>query len=142
MKQNSNFQAGFTLLEVLIALVIFSIGILAVGAMQISAIKGNSIADRLTAATNAAGSQVEQFMNWSYTDTRLASGNDTVYTLPGGGNITADGNQTSPDGSYEVYWNVTDDSPVTDSKTIEITAWWQSRGRQKSLELVAIKARE
>jgi len=42
---------GFTLIEVMIAMVVLSVGLLAIAGMQISAIKGNSQASKITMAT-------------------------------------------------------------------------------------------
>ena len=44
-------KRGFTLLEVLIAVSIFSVGLLAVASMQISAIGGNRLGNELSTAT-------------------------------------------------------------------------------------------
>ena len=56
-------SAGFTLIEVLIAMVIFSIGILAVAKMQIAAINSNANARKLTEAGVAAQEQIESLMS-------------------------------------------------------------------------------
>lgn len=55
-------QCGFTLLEVIIALFLFAIGILGVAAMQARAIQGNSSGMRLTEATNQAQIFLETVM--------------------------------------------------------------------------------
>jgi type IV pilus assembly protein PilV len=57
---------GFTLIEVMIALTIFSVGLLAVYSMQISSIKGNSLARASTENMNAAVAKVEQLMSLPY----------------------------------------------------------------------------
>jgi len=53
-------EKGFTLLEVLIAISVFSIGILAVAAMQGSATRGNRLGNELTQATSLAQMQIEE----------------------------------------------------------------------------------
>jgi len=53
-------KQGFTLLEVLIAISVFSIGILAVAAMQGSATRGNRLGNELTQATALAQMQIEE----------------------------------------------------------------------------------
>ena len=59
MIKKINFsETGFTLIEVLIALVIFSVGILGVGAMQISSIQGNETASNFTEALIVAQDKV------------------------------------------------------------------------------------
>ena len=45
-------QSGFTLLEVMVAVVVLTVGILALNAMQISAIRVNRAAGNLTGAVN------------------------------------------------------------------------------------------
>ena len=43
-------QQGFSLIEVMVAITIFAIGLLAVVTMQLTAIKGNSYSRRMTEA--------------------------------------------------------------------------------------------
>jgi len=86
VKQNRN-DNGFTIIEVMIAIVILSIGILAVAKMQIASINSNSTAMKFTEATIAAQGQIESLMAISF---------DNVIT---GSATTAEG--------YSVVWNVT-----------------------------------
>ncbi|MBN2644472.1 MAG: prepilin-type N-terminal cleavage/methylation domain-containing protein [Desulfuromonadaceae bacterium] len=55
-------NAGFTLIEVLIALTIFAIGLLAVAGMQVTAIKGNSKAHSVSAKVSLGAGILEQIM--------------------------------------------------------------------------------
>ena len=52
-------KRGFTLLEVLIAITIFAIGLLAVATMQVSAIRGNRLGCEVTQATSLGQIQIE-----------------------------------------------------------------------------------
>jgi prepilin-type N-terminal cleavage/methylation domain-containing protein len=65
-KQPIRHQAGFTLIEVMIALAIFAIGILAVAAMQINAVKQNSASRMQTEATAVAEQLMERLMALPY----------------------------------------------------------------------------
>jgi len=86
-------QEGFTLLEVVIALFIFVIGILGVLAMQIRSIQGNSSGQRLTEAAAQAQEVLESITQRPYADfapglpTTTQSGNysitQTVAEIPG-----------------------------------------------------------
>lgn len=53
---------GFTLLEVIIALMLFTLGILGVAAMQLRATYGNASGQRLTEATRQAEIAVESLL--------------------------------------------------------------------------------
>ena len=63
-----NTEQGFTLIEVLIVIVVFSVGLLALSAMQFSATKGNSGAYKLTEATYIASSKIEELLSDKYSD--------------------------------------------------------------------------
>jgi prepilin-type N-terminal cleavage/methylation domain-containing protein len=58
---------GFTLIEVLIAISIFAIGLLAVAAMQTSAIRGNFSAGRLTEVNTWGMDKLEELMGHTST---------------------------------------------------------------------------
>jgi type IV pilus modification protein PilV len=64
-------QHGFTLLEVMIALAIFAIGILAVSAMQINSINVNAGARMQTEATSVASDAMERLLALPYDHSQL-----------------------------------------------------------------------
>lgn len=55
-------EAGFSMIELLIAMVILAIGLLAAASMQITAITSNAFASRLTVAAGVAQGVVEDMM--------------------------------------------------------------------------------
>jgi prepilin-type N-terminal cleavage/methylation domain-containing protein len=118
---------GFTLIEVLIVMAIFSIGILAVAAMQMTSTKGNASARRMTEATALAENQIENLMQLPYGDEDL---NPATNPHPG------------PQGSpYTINWNVTeidlDADGTNDSKTIDVTVNWRYGGdRNVSIQYI------
>ena len=59
-------RRGFTLLEVLIALIVFAVGLLGIAGMMIASIRGNTFASRLSAATNLAQDKIEELRNVPY----------------------------------------------------------------------------
>ena len=57
---------GFTLLEVLIAITILSFGLLGIAKMQISSIKANASAQKISSASSVAGARIELLMSAPY----------------------------------------------------------------------------
>ena len=117
---------GFTLLEVLIVMAIFSIGILAVAAMQMTSTKGNASARRMTEATALAEKQIENLMLLPYDHADLDPANNP---------------HVSAQGPYSVNWNVTeidlDSNGTNDSKEVNITVSWRY-AEQRNLSMLYI----
>jgi Tfp pilus assembly protein PilV len=105
---------GFSIMETLIALSIFSIGILAVATLVLSAIGENASARRITEATALAEDRLEQLMALPY---------DTI----AGGNST--------EGAYQVNWNVAEDIIVAETKSITVTVSWLYLGKQRNVTI-------
>ncbi len=120
-----NNDKGFTIMEVLIALAVFSIGILAVASLQVSSRLGNRSFEDITHATHVLDDVVESFLNLPYHHSDL---NDTDADGTGGldnnTGPTADGSTVLFNNRYNVFWNVALDSPVNDTKTINVIVTW------------------
>jgi type IV pilus assembly protein PilV len=67
-------ERGLTLLEVMIALVILSIGLLALSGMQITSIKANGSGFKSTTAVSLADQRMQQLKNLSFSDASLTAG--------------------------------------------------------------------
>jgi type IV pilus modification protein PilV len=145
MKHLTN-QNGFTLIESVVAIAILTIGILTLYTMQVSAINGNATASRLTIASTWASDRVERLMALDYDDTALTDQQTTGnpgYDSAGLNEktvATADGNDTSPDGQYTIFWNVADfltpdpSSPTASTvKAVRIIVLRQDRSMQKEV---------
>ena len=127
-----NGRNGFTLIEVLVAMAIFSIGILAVASMQLAGTKGSSSARFSTEAAVLAQSQMESLLALEY-DPALA---------PPIGEFVA-GPHPSPlsNSKYTVSWNIEVGTLnaialPANSLGITVTVSWQ----QKSYSLNFIKS--
>jgi len=97
-------------IEVLIVIAIFSIGVLAVATMQVTAINANASARMSGEATALAANQIEALMASDYgADALKPSGNPHKII----------------EGAYTVNWNVTDSDidgdGTNDSKTVFVT---------------------
>ena len=118
-------EKGFTLVEVLIAVSIFAVGLLAVAMMLDTAIQHNSSARFITEATEIAHSQMEKLMNSPYDDANLEEASS-----PYGPN---------PIANYNVSWTVRENVPMPAMKTIRLSVTWNIRGENKSLTINSLK---
>ena len=131
---------GFSLLEVVIALAIFSISIIALYALQTRTITQNATASRITTAATWASEKIEDLIALSYNDLKEKSTDkDGVLGLQDSTVATADGNEVSPDGVYTVLWNVAEEKPLPNTKTIRMIVTSKRFGTGSKVELEYIK---
>lgn len=113
----NNKERGFTLIETLIAMTIFTIGILSLFGMQTSAIKNNLTANRITIGSTWAMNQVEQLLGLDYTHPKLNL-TGTCSSLSDWSSLPEENKVIDPSGSdippkYTVYWAVANDCTLT-----------------------------
>ncbi len=156
---------GFTLIEVMIAIMVLTIGLLGAGAMQLSSTKGNANACDMTEATNLALNQIESISSWDFNDARLTDNDqsDTNAAPPAvnfqrvgilgpigpGNNLmrpindVADNSTTFED--YTVYWDVTPRMDIVTGVQLgldtQIYVVWNDGGRLKTVAMNFIKSR-
>jgi type IV pilus assembly protein PilV len=103
-------DSGFTLIEVLIALAIFSIGLLAVASMQVSASLQNRSSVEITEASALASGQMEELMLRPFDHADLDPAGNPHQLIAG---------------KYDMQWTVTesdlDGENGNDSKTVALT---------------------
>jgi type IV pilus assembly protein PilV len=108
-KRTALNRRGFTLIEVLMVMAIFSIGILAVASMQMASVSSNAAARIVTEKTALAENQIELLLKLPYDHNDLDPALNPHETT---------------EGVYDVNWNVTDtdlDGDGTDdAKTITV----------------------
>lgn len=161
-KQNLSNQ-GFTLIEVIVAITVLTIGILSLYSMQVSAINGNATANNLTTRSNWASDRIESLLSRPYdcnpvsahchdlddvngdgtnqpVDANGADSNGGNFGLDNATPATADGKSTSPDGRYTILWNVAVDTPVPHTKTIRVIVTSHDHGVIKTVPMTYIKA--
>jgi type IV pilus assembly protein PilV len=129
---------GFSLLEIMIALTVFTIGILAVACMTGTGMKGITIAQQNIYASTAAARRIEDLLSRPYADELL--------TDPDNGYAPA-----SPDhGPFAlgsgvfatIEWEVDDDFPVPGTKRIRVTVRRPEWGRMHALTYEYVKAKD
>jgi type IV pilus assembly protein PilV len=101
---------GFSLIEVMVAIAIISIGLLAIGSLQLSTVRGNASGDRNTQVSIQAETRLEQLMQLSFGDPSLDPAGNPFQVV---------------NGPYQETWDVTDidfDSDSTiDAKQVDLT---------------------
>lgn len=146
-ENHSHPQGGYTLVEVLMAMAVFLIGILAVLMMQIKAIDTNASARSVTENYTWAMDKAEELLAESYDDAQLAAGEHSVAagTLTqeaDGVDNNADGqiDETGESGQISISWLV-QDGPVEDTKWVQVTVMQrQPLARDKVINVDFIKA--
>ena len=111
---NTN-KKGFTLIEVLIAIVILSIGLLGMASLTVGIIKGNKFSNNLTTATTLGQDKMEDMRRTGYSS--VAS--ETKAVLP------------SPDDEYKREVSVTNDSPASGMRTVVVKVYWGGPSKEE-----------
>jgi len=145
-------ENGFTLIEILIALVILGIAFMSLANMQISCISGNSNASQLTKAIILAQDKMEEIKSLNPQHPDLADANQD-----NNGNlrqsidpedsdhresyvkIKGESTPSVPDshyGSYTRIWNVADNTPLPGRKTVVVIVTWKSGRKSVSVSSV------
>jgi len=118
---------GFSLLEAMISLAIFSVGILGIAALQSTATTNNAMAETSQGNTAVAMSEIEELMAADYIDQR-------IFYDGAGAFETADG-------KYSIAWNVVTNKAVPGAKVVEVTAQYIYQGRGRPTTFTIIKPR-
>jgi type IV pilus assembly protein PilV len=145
--KRSEAQRGFSIIEVMIAISILSVGILALASMQVSAMRGNSFASGVTEGSTWAADQIEKLMKLPWDDLSLEDADgDGANGLD---DIGFDNNPaTKPDadfratqGGFSIHWNVAQDVVTTNTKTVNVIVTWMDHSAQKSVSMQRVVAR-
>lgn len=107
------FEAGFSIIEVMFASLIFAIGIIAVSGVFLINIKQNAVAEDLTQASVLAQDRLEDLTDITY-DT-MAAGGDA-----GSIATSVTGYFDNPSPIYLRRWEIDVDAPVTGMTTIRV----------------------
>ena len=121
-------EAGFTLLELIVAIAILTIGLLAVGSMQISGIGGNSLAYRTTEAVTLAQDRLERLIFIPFADPLLDVGTNK-----------ADPWAPAPTG-YAITYDVANvGAGVTDAKLVTVKVVLSEKGVTRTTRLRSVR---
>ena len=111
---------GFTLIEMLVAMIILSIALLALAGLMVTTTRNNSFGGHITEAATLAQDKLEEFRAIAWNG--IVSGNDQK--------------QTSSGVSYQRTWNVAT-SADGNLKTVTLTINWSDRN-DHSIRLLSV----
>ena len=113
---------GVGLVEIIIAMLIFAVGITAALRTLPDSNRATSRSRNLTTATNLAQQKVEELMGTPYSNADLTAGAHTDADNP-------------IETIYNRVWNVTDNAPLTDMKQVTVTVTYDSGSKDNSVTL-------
>jgi type IV pilus assembly protein PilV len=120
-----NNEKGFTVIEAMVAIVIFSVGVLATVTMQVQSMNSNTRSMNTTDASSIAASTIEGLKPLDYmSDTELTDG---VKGLPDKEN-------------FSISYQVITDAVIPNTKHIRVSTTWTERGDTKTVAIDYIKA--
>ena len=122
-------RAGFSLLEVLMAVVVVGVGFLAAASMQGTSVGSNNRSAYMTVATYLAEDKIEELRNMNYQLIDAAGSPENGLDELG---------QVGTGGIFDRSWAVALDSPGVLMKTITVTVTWQERGVNHSLTMTTV----
>lgn len=127
-------QNGFTLLEIMVALTIFAVGLLGVAGLQLQSISYNSGSNTRTVATSIAQGALEEILAQDETAAVFQADNaDMVWDLDPASAATT---RTVPaGGTYSALWSVIADDPVPRMSRVRVTI----AGAGRSVTLTGFK---
>ena len=119
-------QSGFSIIEVLMAMLVLAVGILGISYMQAYFAGGNSQSRQIIRATDLAVNQIEILNNIADpSDADLSNGNHTKVV----GTYERD---------YTLAWNVTDNGDGT--MDIDVSVSWRDNGLARTVNFPWVKS--
>ena len=105
-------DSGFTLIEVLVALVVLTIGVLGISQASLAVVKANANNERRTIAISLVQSRLESIKRAAYAGATTASSTENYGTI-------------ANYGGYRRVTSVAFNTPATNMKTITVTVSWE-----------------
>ena len=119
---------GFTLMELVVAILVFAVGILGIAKMQSLSVMGNSYGMHMSQAVNIAQDKLEELQDLSIISSTFGIGSPSIapYT------ITVDGV------GYTIQYNVKQVAALG-AREVEIAVQWADKGVNPIAKITFIK---
>jgi type IV pilus modification protein PilV len=133
---------GFSLIELLVAIVLIAVGSLATMRMQQTAVKKNNLTDTRHTAAQLAREILETVRQTNSVSTDLNTTSGSFVTLSA---VTRPGliqGTTNPGNIFTRQLKVDDNTPINNVKKIQVQVTWNQSGVTQSLSLTTFKTRD
>ena len=134
-------HSGYTLIEVLIAMTVFSVGMLGIMGLQIRSIKNNSLAGSSMIAEAIAQLHLENIISRDFYAPGIMdinrNNNEDLNSIKNFDfkNINVDGKPVYLS-KYNLICNVADDTPIRNTKTVVVTVTWDKGRRSRRVSTI------
>jgi type IV pilus assembly protein PilV len=117
--------AGFTLVEVLVAMIIFAVGLLSIATLMPSGSRSVGRSADQTRGSELAAACAERVLTTSYSDSTLSAGTHLDPANP-------------YEGKYYLRWTVEDDQPMAMCKRATVSASWPTAAATPGASVVVV----
>lgn len=131
---------GFTLIETIVALMIFIIGGLSLAALLMQGVQAGRNSARATEAAAIAGQKIETFRNMPLSQipgSETSRRPEDLNIFPPEALSGWDGEEEyqgfEPNRLYKLYWNIVPDFPLEGMASIRLEIQWEERGISKKI---------
>jgi len=116
--QKMNSESGFSILENVISVAIFTVGVLSISMLFTQTMTYSHFSEKLSVATNLARGELEELRNTPYVNI----GSDSV-------------SSTIDNVAYDISWVVTSDNPIDGVKKVVMRVEWEDLRGEQDLEI-------
>ncbi len=117
-------RSGFTMIEIIIAVLLLTVGLLGIVSVSVMVIDGNQFSKTMTTATSLAKDKLEELQSAGYENIVSSTAPETKENI------------------YQRSWTVTADSPGPNMKTVVVTVTWPWKGQTRDVTLQSIIAKK
>jgi type IV pilus assembly protein PilV len=117
---NRHAGAGFSLVEMMIAITILGVGLLSLAGLFPLAMERVSVGDLDSRATFHAQAKIEEFKSVPWDQLVAAAGNDVV------------------DGRFQRSWQILENAPAAGMKSVQVIVNWNDENGQRGVTLTSL----
>jgi len=139
--------AGLTLIEILIAMVIFAMILLAITGFMAMIAENNAYNHNFLVSSLIGQAKMEEMQNVPYRSAALVgtwggyTPNSSIGFTPSGWQMISATGLVNPGGPYRLQWRIANDQPSFGFKTVEVrTRWVDGKLKNHTLNFIGVKA--